>query len=102
MLSDEQEARRRLKILTVAKHFIEHGCSIEEISNATGISQSSVQRYLHDPLIISELGRDVYDLIETKINENKLKAVIKGGKTFAENNNYVKDETGKFKGSTRK
>lgn len=102
MLSSEQEAKRRLKILTVAKYFIEYGGSNEEISKATGISESSVQRYLHDPIIINELGKDVYDLIQKNIRKNKQEALVKGGKTYAENNNYVKDVSGKFAGSRKK
>lgn len=102
MLSSEQEAKKRLKILTVAKYFIEYGGSNEEVSKATGISESSVQRYLHDPIIINELGQDVYDLIQKNIQKNKQEALVKGGKTYAENNNYIKDELGKFTGSRKK
>ncbi|MGE5455937.1 MAG: hypothetical protein ACM3O4_02360 [Ignavibacteriales bacterium] len=102
MLSKEQEEEKRLKILKVAKYFFEHGGSIEEVSAATGIPESSVQRYLHDPIIINDLGKDVYDVIQEKIKQNKIEAVIKGGKTYAENNDYIKDEIGKFTGSKRK
>lgn len=102
MLSKEQEEEKRLKILKVAKHFFEHGGSIEEVSASTGIPESSVQRYLHDPVIINELGKEVYDVIQIKIKESKQEGLSKGGKTYAENNDFTKNEIGKFTGSRKK
>lgn len=102
MLSKEQEEQKRLKTLKVAKYFFENGGSIEEVSIATGIPHSSIQRYLHDPLIITELGQEVYDVIQNKLSENKQEGLEKGGRTYAENNESTKDELGKFTGSRKK
>jgi hypothetical protein len=102
MLSREQEEQKRLKILRVAKYFIEHGGKIDEVSIATGIPFSSIQRYLHDPLIINELGKDVYDAIQEKVKQNKQEGLSKGGRTYASNNKYTKNEAGKFTGSRKK
>lgn len=102
MLSEEQEELKRLKILRVAKHFMEHGGSMIEVGEATGVPASSVQRYLNDQEIIILLGREAYDSIQDKLKENKQEGLSRGGKNYYANNEFTKDELGKFSGSKKR
>ena len=82
------------------EYLLEHPYAfIAEISRATGISKSSVQRYLESfsDVIIPETNQTVKD----QLRINKLRGQRKGGITSFENNDQVKDESGKFIGSIK-
>ena len=107
MLSEAQERKKHMNILIVVKYFLENnGPSIEEVSQATDIPSSSVQRYLNDPLVTQlcqELGfSDPHKEIQTLLQRNKENGLKKGGTNYAMNNVPTKDELGKFKGSRKK
>ena len=108
MLSAKQEKEKELKMLRVASLFLKENLSDEEIARETGISSSSVGRYLTDTRLIhllSKIGKDgleTFNYIQNKRQENLLAAKKKGGNNFAKNNVAEKDELGKFTGSRRK
>lgn len=101
MLSEEQKRKKDLKILKVTSEFINNPLSIEEISQITGISSSSVQRYLNDKRIIELLGKETYDEIKHLLKIRKMQAVSKGGFVSTRNNEPVRDENGKFIGNKK-
>ena len=103
MLSKAQEIEINEKVLKVTEEFINTGFSIEEVSNITGISKSSVQRYLNDEKrIVDLLGREAYDKIQEMLKYNKQEALSKGGYISTKNNMPIRDENGKFAGNVKK
>lgn len=82
------EKERRMKL--VHDYFKKHGGTIPEISKATGISKSSVQRYLNEGYTVDELKR-----VKDYLQSNKEEGRSRGGK----NSGYSKDELGRFTGS---
>ncbi|MDD2203453.1 MAG: hypothetical protein PHT75_00450 [Bacilli bacterium] len=102
MLSKEQIEEKRLRILLVVKVFLEKGCSLAEVESTTGISSSSVQRYLHDEELISLIGVSTYETIQEKLLLNKKAALSRGGKNSALNNDIMRDDLGRFTGSKKR
>jgi AcrR family transcriptional regulator len=102
MLSSKQEELKRLRILKVAKYFLDNGGNIDDLEKAIGIPHSSIQRYLHDKIIIEMLGQEAYQTIQSKLNQNKQEGLISGGQNYAINNQFTKDKTGKFTGSKKR
>ena len=103
MLSKEQEINIRKKILTVTSEFINTGYSIETVSKITGISSSSVQRYLNDKKrIISLLGKDTYDEIQEMLKHNKEEGLSKGGYISTLQNEAIRSADGRFIGNRKK
>ena len=103
MLSKEQEINIRKKVLTVTSEFINTGYSIENVSKITGISSSSVQRYLNDQKrIVSLLGKDVYDEIQKMLKHNKKECLSKGGYISTLKNEAIRSNDGKFSGNRKK
>jgi len=102
MLSENQEKIILEKVKKVVDAFSKTSGSIEEISRMTGISTSSVQRYLNSERVIELFGPEVADGIKRKLEENLHNAKIKGGQNFALNNVAEKDEFGKFSGSKKR
>lgn len=93
-----QETERKMNI--VVEYFMTHpDAYIGEISEQTGIPKSSVQRYLErvKDKTISKTGLT----IEEQLKINKLRGHRKGGITSFENNDSVKDSSGKFIGSIK-
>ena len=66
------------------------------------ISRSSVDRYLKDESIIRIYGEKTYRFILEQRLANLMAAKSKGGTAYAQNNDPIKDEIGRFQGSTRK
>ena len=66
------------------------------------ISRSSVDRYLKDESIIQIYGEKTYRFILEQRLANLMAAKSKGGTAYAQNNDPIKDEIGRFQGSTRK
>lgn len=98
MLSNEQLKEKEKKILLVCKEFLNNNgkISIVELSNKTGISKSSIQRYLNDPLIINLMGNDVYDKISNLLQQNKNLGFYKGGYISSRVSIQKKDKLGHF------
>ncbi len=99
-LAKEEEMKR--KILKLSILFIETNKSDKDLAKETGIPASSVGRYLTCSLAKEVLGENTFDYIKKKREENKSLGRKKGGQTFARNNEYIKDEFGKFIGSFKK
>ena len=96
MLSDRQYKEKIKRILLVPKTFLENPVSNIELSEITGISSSSVQRYLNDPEIITLLGKESFDKIQELLKHNTLAARVKGGIISTTNNMPLRDSNGKF------
>ena len=106
MLSEEQNLKIEDKIKIVVKAFLSGEKTINEIEKETGISSSSIQRYLNKEEKLKEIyGSDadfIIEEIKRKLEENKKEGLSRGGTNFAKNNNPTKDDLGHFTGSVRK
>ena len=106
MLSKKQYKEKCLKVTECVELFIGMPEITEKkISKITGISQSSVDRYLHDNNIIKDIygekSLEIINKIENKFKNNKITGTIKGGVNSQAVSPYIKDETGKFQGSNK-
>ena len=99
MRSKKQEEEMKVKILFLSKLFLESNYSDIELSNITGISSSSVGRYLTSDLAKEVLDEKTYNDISKKRQENLYNAKIKGGQNFIKQNVTFKDNEGKYLGS---
>ena len=106
MLSRGQQIEKLENVKMVVSLFLSNdNLSIKDISKKTGISRSSVQRYLHDPLIQEIFGEEAQIIIvqiENKLRDNYSDGVKLGGQTFASRNVSLKDENGHFIGSKKR
>ena len=88
---------------TIAFQITDYRGTNKEISEITGISKSSVQRYLNDKETIEKLfSKDLYNKIQESLKENIRQARSVGGINSTKNNIYLKDEKGKFIGIKQK
>ena len=88
---------------TIAFQITDYRGTNKEISEITGISKSSVQRYLNDKETIEKLfSKDLYNKIQESLKENIRQARSIGGINYTKNNIYLKDEKGKFIGIKQK
>ena len=108
MLNQDQQIEQDKKILLVALDFYENGGTIAEVSERTGISTSSIQRYLTGKRLAELLDENKKDNEEKVTNEileklkiNKLNGNIKGGIISTNKYTVVKGELGKFQGVKR-
>ena len=92
--SDRPQSKEKIKKKAIVYAYFDlHGGTIAEISEATGVSKSTVQRYLaefDDP--------DKLRLIKDYLKSNIIEGRSKGGKISG----YGKDEFGRFTGSRKK
>ena len=106
MLSNRQQEEKKDKIKIVVNSFLKGKKTIVEIEKETGISSSSVQRYLKEYDYIKEIygtnAEFIIEEIQRKLQENKKEGLSKGGTNFAKNNISTKDEKGHFTGSKRR
>jgi DNA-binding phage protein len=103
MLSEEQQIRKSANVLKAARYFLKYGGSMVEVAKALNMSSSSVQRYLNDEQTIKEyLGEECFNEIQGKLLKNKKEGLVRGGKNSTQNNEFTKDELGKFTGSRKK
>lgn len=102
MRSAEQERIIREKMKLVAELFLKTNYSDKEIEKATGISSSAVGRYLTSPELATMIGNTLYYQIQEQRKANLLAAKVKGGKVYANNNDALQDENGRFTGSRGK
>ena len=88
---------------TIAFQITDYRGTNKEISEITGISKSSVQRYLNDKETIEKLfSKDLYNKIQESLKENIRQARSICGINSTKNNIYLKDEKGKFVGIKQK
>lgn len=103
MLSEAQRIEKERNILTVVNMFIQTDKTIEEISELTNISSSSVQRYLNEKeYILDLLDEETYLYIQAKLKQHKEIGNSTGGKKSQENNYSVRNITGQFVTNRRK
>lgn len=90
------------KICIIVKAFLEHpNYTNKQLSELTGISSSSIQRYLNDPEIKMIFNEDTFNKIKDLIKNNTLEARQKGGINYFKNNEPKKNENGQFEGSKK-
>lgn len=86
--------------LSVVSYFINNPtASMIEISENTGISKSSVQRILNKSEYSNIIIKSTGNTIKEQLELNKLNGKRKGGRNYFQNNESIKDESGKFAGS---
>ena len=101
MISKTQAMEIEQKILKVYKFFWK--CkSIEEVIRVTGISRSSVQRYLTNNRARELVGNEIFEQARKRLTEMNLEGKRRGGINYSNNNVPLRDEQGHFKGSKRK
>lgn len=102
MTKEEKKEERNKKILEVIKIFLENDdYTIIDISKKTGISKSSVQRYLSEDTVKKITTPQVASYIKNRLKKQKQEAAVKGGVNSKKNNVFVKDQNGKFMGSVK-
>ena len=102
MLSEYQEKVILEKVKKVVEEFSKCSGSIEEISKRTGISTSSVQRYLNSERVVTLFGTEVALSIKEQLQKQLLEAKKKGGKSYSESNTPTFDSECKFTGSKKR
>lgn len=107
MRSKEQEIEM-LKKTALILSLLPITNSIREINERTGISTSTIQRYLNNEELIKEVlditnSKDSYEVISTHIKEwlkkSKKEGHKRGGISSQNLHSFSKDEEGKFLGS---
>ena len=103
MLSDEQRKEIDYKVMKVVTAFIAHPYSMEKVSEITGISSSSVQRYLNDKnRIVGLFDEETYNYIQETLKEKTKLARRIGGLVSTTVNEPTRNENGKFTGNTKR
>ena len=101
MLSRKQEIERLNKIANIML-VMEHTNNISEISRLTGISTSSIQRYLNNYELLREAGLKDEDILNIKewLSNAKRNGLSRGGKTSQKKygDSYSRLNDGKFSG----
>lgn len=97
-----QSIKKKENIKKVVEYFDQHGGTIKEISEALDMTKSSVQRYLNDNTISEITSMETANKIKEYLLHMKKYGNKMGGLKSQENNIYIKDELGKFKGSSMK
>ena len=101
MLSRVQEIERLNKIANIML-VMEHTNNINEISKLTGISTSSIQRYLNDDELLKEAGLENEDIANIKqwLKNAKRDGLSRGGKISQKKygDSYSRLNDGKFSG----
>ncbi len=69
----------------------------KELADITGISKSSIQRYLTDQKLVESLtDAETYTIITEALLKNKQEGKVRGGINSAKNSVAIKDKAGKF------
>lgn len=102
MVNESQQREIDKKILMVVRDFCTNGGSIQDVSNRTGISSSSVQRYLNNQKIITLLGQVVYDSVQAQLQMNKQNGLSRGGINSTNNYEALRDSEGHFIGNVKR
>ena len=106
MQSEQQTLARENRVKIAVVSFLKEKKTIKQISEETGISTSSIQRYLNDEELIKTVfnknAEFISEEIKRRLKENKIEGLSLGGTNFAKSNNPTKDKLGRFTGSIRK
>ena len=106
MLSDDQISIRKENVKKVVVTFLKGNYTISEVAKITGLTSSTVQRYLHDVTYIQGcFGANASEIIaeiNDRLDSNKKEGLSRGGTNYSKNNECTKDELGHFTGSKRK
>ena len=100
--TNDKDAIKLRKIVRAVAAFIatDYKATIIDLVTITGLSKSSIQRYLNEEKIISELFNvEIANSVKQGLEDNKVNARIKGGLNSYRNNVAVKDSDGKFIGT---
>jgi hypothetical protein len=100
--TNDKDAIKLRKIVKAVAAFIatDYKATILDLVTITGLSKSSIQRYLNEEKIISELFNvEIANSVKQGLEDNKVNARIKGGLNSYRNNVAVKDSDGKFIGT---
>ena len=108
MLSKNQEKEIINRVKETVKLYLENKGEIsdEQLASLLSLSNiktssSTVGRDLTGNIAKELLGEEVFENIQDLRTKNKIRGNQKGGANFSLNNNYTKDDTGKFTGSIR-
>lgn len=93
---------KKINILKATLLLLKNECFINEISKKLNLSTSCIQRYLNDPIIEEELGKEINLEIQEVLSNNLNKGRYKGAEHYVDNNKAIKLENGQFCGSTPK
>ena len=106
MLSNEQYIEKLEKVKLSVDTFLKGNKTIYQVADETGISKSSVQRYLNDKdSIMAIYGANatfIMQEISRKLEENYNNGIRLGGANYALNNEVIKDDLGRFIGTRKK
>lgn len=95
------------RMLETLKFFIEsNGKDVRTTSEHTPASKTTVQRYLHDPML-EDIGKElgvpnIKEIVKVFLERNTVIGNKKGGDHYAENYESVKDGIGRFTDVHRK
>lgn len=98
----DKDSMKLRKIVKAVAAFIatDYKATILDLVTITGLSKSSIQRYLNEEKIISELfNTEIANKVKQGLENNKVNARIKGGLNSYRNNVAVKAADGKFIGT---
>lgn len=85
------------KICIVVKTFLENPkLTNDELAQLTGISSSSIQRYLNDPSIEKLFDTPVLENVRELLGQRTIEGRRKGGINYFKNNESIKNEKGQF------
>ena len=96
----DKDAMKLRKIVKAVAAFIatDYKATILDLVTITGLSKSSIQRYLNEEKIISELfNTEIASKVKQGLENNKVNARIKGGLNSYRNNVAVKDYDGSYR-----
>ncbi len=93
---------REERIRTVVTAYLKDpSITIKQVAEETGISMSSIQRYLNDPLISDIFTPEILSKLQSKMIKNQADGRKKGGINSFLNNVPLKDKSGKFIGNKK-
>lgn len=89
-------------IKTVVNSYLKDSAkTIQQVSEETGISKSSIQRYLNDSHIMDIIDKETLAELQSKKIKNKVDGKKKGGINSFLNNVPLKNKDGKFTGNEK-
>lgn len=107
MLSKAQEDEINNRVKLVVTTFLSNeGINIKEMSQMLGIPSSTIQRDLNNINRITNIflgdSKRILDIIRERLKDLKIKGNQKGGINYSEENIALKDQYGKFIGSSQR
>lgn len=95
---DEEHRKEERGVKTIAAFkATNYSGTNKEIADITGISKSSIQRYLTDQKLVESItDTETYTIIKDALLRNKQEGKVRGGINSTKNSVAVKDKAGKF------